>query len=393
MTTGFLVMLLFALLPLHTLAGTGRKVVVADATSRQPIAHASLWAKEGGKFHAAITDEKGCATISFAFSRLTVSHLNYEKQRINILPDTVWLKPKSYVTPEVVVQAKEPAWIRPMLKRFVKNKDKLYLNHADTVTYDYTSQSINTNSIYQFQAKGLLRLPGPKESRYRFAQRMGIISSPDTTKLTDTQNMRRILYEDFVGDFDNKFISDHLFFVNSDYKGNPNEVQLIFRHEKHNADHGSFVIDTARCVVLRASRYSGLQYNLSSRISKADYKLTKWLTGYTIDEWAVDYNVEYSCRRDNWYISTAHYKLDLHAFSTRPDHSKDEYYAKTGNGWGHMESTLTLSDSLQQGRPDDQWYNMPPSWYIGMPYDTDQATEITLSNLPSVWQEWKDEER
>ena len=71
MTTGFLVIMLFALLPLHTLAGTGRKVVVADATSRQPIAHASLWAKEGGKFHAAITDEQGCAIVSFPFQRLT----------------------------------------------------------------------------------------------------------------------------------------------------------------------------------------------------------------------------------------------------------------------------------------------------------------------------------
>ena len=390
MTTGFLVIMLFALLPLHTLAGTGRKVVVADAPSRQPIAHASLWAKEGGKFHAAITDEQGCAIVSFPFQRLTVSHLNYEKRRISLLTDTIWLKPKSFVTPEVVVKAKEPAWIRPMLKRFVKNKDKLYLNHADTVAYDYTSQSINTGSVYRYHSKGLLRLTASPGNRYRFAQREGIIYSPDSLRLTDTNNLRRILYEDFVADFDAAFVRNHRFFVNGDYTGKANEVQLVYRNPKRSDDHGSFVIDTARCVILRANSYRGLQSNLAAKVGKARYKLFHALTGYTIDGWTVDYHVEYQCRRGNWYIRQAGYKIDVHAYTSQSLDKWDEFHQKTGDGWGHMEATLMLTPSIESGQAGDEWLTLPRSWYIGMPYETSEENEITLSNLPAQWHEWQE---
>ena len=120
-------LLLTILLQVHTTvwASPEQKVVVADAVSHMPIAHASLYTKEAGAFHAAITAEDGHAVITFTFHHLTVSHLNYEKRRISLLTDTIWLKPKSFVTPEVVVTSKEPEWIRPLLRQFVKNKDKL----------------------------------------------------------------------------------------------------------------------------------------------------------------------------------------------------------------------------------------------------------------------------
>lgn len=390
MTTGFLVILLFALLPLHALAGTGRKVVVADATSRQPIAHASLWAKEGGKFHAAITDEQGCAIVSFPFQRLTVSHLNYEKRRISLLADTIWLKPKSFVTPEVVVTSKEPEWIRPLLRRFVKNKDKLYFNCADTVGYDYESQSIDTGSVYRYHSKGLLRLTASPGNRYRFAQREGNIYSPDTLRLTDTNNLRRILYEDFVADFDAAFVRNHRFFINGDYAGKANEVQLVYRNPKRSDDHGSFVIDTARCVILRANSYRGLQSNLAAKVGKARYKLFHALTGYTIDGWTVDYHVEYQCRRGNWYIGQAGYKIDVHAYTSQSLDKWDEFHRKTGDGWGHMEATLMLTPSIESGQAGDEWLTLPRSWYIGMPYETSEENEISLSNLPAQWHEWQE---
>ena len=88
-----------------------QRVVVADAVTREPVERASLYAKEGGRFRAAISDEQGVAQVSFAFRRLTVSHLNYESQQLRSLPDTIWLKPRYRVTAEVVVTNKEPAWI------------------------------------------------------------------------------------------------------------------------------------------------------------------------------------------------------------------------------------------------------------------------------------------
>ena len=292
-------LLLTILLQVHTTAWASpeQKVVVADAVSHMPIAHASLYTKEAGAFHAAITAEDGHAVITFTFHHLTVSHLNYEKRRISLLTDTIWLKPKSFVTPEVVVTSKEPEWIRPLLRQFVKNKDKLYFNRADTVGYDYESQSIDTGSVYRYHSKGLLRLTASPGNRYRFAQREGIIYSPDSLRLTDTNNLRRILYEDFVADFDAAFVRNHRFFVNGDYTGKANEVQLVYRNPKRSDDHGSFVIDTARCVILRANSYRGLQSNLAAKVGKARYKLFHALTGYTIDGWTVDYHVVYQTGR------------------------------------------------------------------------------------------------
>lgn len=190
-----------------------RQCVVVDAVSHSPVAHASLYAKYGGKFRAAITDSGGRAVVGFPFRRLTVSHLNYEKRQLTSVPDTVWLRPKSYVTPEVVVTSKEPAWIRPMLKRFVKNKGKLYLNRIENVGYDYVSQSIDTNRVYRYHSKGIMLLPSPKSNRYFLAQREGVVYSADTMRLTDTGNLRRILYEDFVANFDNGFIRNHRCFT------------------------------------------------------------------------------------------------------------------------------------------------------------------------------------
>ena len=54
-------------------------VVVADADTHQGVPHASLYAKEDGRFHSAMTNEQGVAHINFACNRLTVSHLNYQQ--------------------------------------------------------------------------------------------------------------------------------------------------------------------------------------------------------------------------------------------------------------------------------------------------------------------------
>ena len=385
-------LLLTILLQVHTTvwASLEQKVVVADAVSHMPIAHASLYTKEAGAFHAAITAEDGHAVITFTFHHLTVSHLNYEKRRISLLTDTIWLKPKSFVTPEVVVTSKEPEWIRPLLRQFVKNKDKLYFSRADTVGYDYESQSIDTGSVYRYHSKGLLRLTASPGNRYRFAQREGIIYSPDSLRLTDTNNLRRILYEDFVADFDAAFVRNHRFFVNGDYTGKANEVQLVYRNPKRSDDHGSFVIDTARCVILRANSYRGLQSNLAAKVGKARYKLFHALTGYTIDGWTVDYHVEYQCRRGNWYIRQGGYKIDVHAFTSQSLDKWDEFHHKTGDGWGHMEATLMLTPSIESGQAGDEWLTLPRSWYIGMPYETSEENEISLSNLPAQWHEWQE---
>ena len=105
-----------------------RKCVILDKNTFEPVAHASLYYKENRKLSSTITDINGHATINFAFKQLTISHLNYEKSILKSLTDTIFLTPKSYMTGEITIKAQEPAWIRPLLKKFVKTKRTKYFN-------------------------------------------------------------------------------------------------------------------------------------------------------------------------------------------------------------------------------------------------------------------------
>ncbi|MBO4464092.1 MAG: hypothetical protein J5797_07850, partial [Prevotella sp.] len=51
--------------------------------THQPVAHASLYTKEDGRFHSCVSNEQGVAHITFQWQRLTVSHLNYEQRILN----------------------------------------------------------------------------------------------------------------------------------------------------------------------------------------------------------------------------------------------------------------------------------------------------------------------
>ena len=78
-----------------------------------------------------------------------------------------------------------------------------------------------------------------QDKHYSLAVDTATIIAPDSTRLTDTANLRRMLYEDFVAELDNGFIRNHRFRDNPDYKGhNDNEVQLRFRSKSHTDDHG-----------------------------------------------------------------------------------------------------------------------------------------------------------
>ena len=68
-----------------------RVVVIADATTHEPVARASLYTKENGRFRSVISDAEGRAVVGFDFQRLTVSHLNYDKLTIRTLSDTIFL--------------------------------------------------------------------------------------------------------------------------------------------------------------------------------------------------------------------------------------------------------------------------------------------------------------
>lgn len=373
--------------------------VVADEVTRLPILHANVYTGKGKAFRSAISDEQGRVTVTFPFNRLTVSHLNYERRTISHLSDTIWLKPRYNSTPDVVVRSKEPEWIRPFLKRFVDEKTTRYAAHDHPFAYHYFSQSIGERQYYTYESDGLLCLRSKAHNGYAFCQGRGIITAADSTELTDVQNLRRLLHEDFVDEMDRSFIREHRFYVNGDYEGRAGEVELLFRSKKNTDDRGRFVVDTTRCLVLSATRTLGRKSNIHLRMPSFLLAMAKWLSGYGVDAWNVDYHVRYVESGGQYYPAEAAYKLFFKAHESSPDKREEEFSEQMGGGFTNMESTLTLTptDSALPTADDivstasfsttdttsvvGKWLNLPRTWYIKYNSDAERAYEVRLAHL------------
>ena len=402
-----------------------QNVVVADADTHQPIAHASLYTKEDGRFHSCMSNEQGVAHITFQWQRLTVSHLNYEQRVLRspstirsalplrssknhppstinhppstihhppstITPDTIFLQPRYRDVGQVVVTNREHEWIRRCLKRVVKQKEALYYGHEGYERFEYHTQSLGTNSIYRMTLTGILRHKSPTCKHYAMMPDTARIVAADSTRLTDTSNLRRMLYEDFIADLDNGFIRHHRFYANYEYRGqSPDEIELRFRSPKNADDHGTLVIDTLRCTIVKAYRHTGTKTNRQERIDALMYRMAQ-VFGYRIDTFIRDYRVSYAYRADGTlYPAEVSYKLVYGGRDGDYDKTKEEFSEQTGGGFPNMEATLVLNEELRM--KNEEFLDLPPSWYIKYNTDADRQKEIELSALPAVFSIYEDD--
>ena len=360
--------------------------VVADKLTHAPIARASIYGHEAGKFRSVITSEQGVARITFHCSTYTVSHLNYEKEVLKSFADTVFLTPKYYQAGEIIVKS-EPDWIRPLLRRFVKEKNGRYLSSSSTYHYNYSTRSIEGRSFYQYKATGKLRSPLPESKLFAISPDTGMIVSVDSTRLTDVTNMRRMLYEYFVQEFDKSFIHEHKFSVGDDVEGdNPDEVELIFRSKKKKADRGRFIIDTVRCVIRSATREMGTDYNKSHRVSSVMLAFSRMLTGYHIDDWNVSYGVSYASYDGVYYPQDVRYKFYYQAFEKTADEQSSEFDRESGGGFSNMEAEMHLRPERLSTTKLVVWTPLPRPWYIKINTDDERKQEVALAHLPAKFQ-------
>lgn len=376
--------LLVSLVLLFAVSVTAQHVcVVVDQSTRLPVAYASIYGREAGKFCSVISNEQGRARVSFQSTSYTVSHLNYEKMVVSKLPDTLFLIPKYYQAGEVVVKS-EPDWIRPLLRKFVKAKKHHYLSDPAHFKYQYTTQSIEGKNYYKYESTGMLRSPGPSYKFYQICPDTGTIVSVDTTMLTDVTNMRRMLYEDFVQEFDKEFIRNHKFSVGDDVDSdNPDEVELLFRSKKRQSDRGRFIIDTVRCVIRSASRMMGTDYNKNHRVSSVMLAFSRMLTGYNIQDWNVDYGVTYTQYNGCFYPENIRYKFYYMAEEKISDAQNNDFDRESGGGFSNMEAVMCLSPVQLSPTKLTLWSSLPRPWYIKINTDDERKQEISLAHLPA----------
>lgn len=323
------------------------KGIILDIDTNKPISYVNIYTTHNNVFFGTTSNASGEFNVNFVFKKLTFSHINYEKSRIlcNNLKDTIFLVPKTNFIDEVVISNKQPEWIYGILEQFRVQRKKRYRKSEKIFSYQYETTTLNDSSGYAFKSNGGLIVPKLKAKPFRIAPKENVINYKDNSAGVDFSNMQRILYNDFIVDFNKRFIRKHEFKQNYAYKGeNKNAVQLIFNSKKHDLDKGSIVIDTATCIILEVERSTGTDYNVKKRTSAALRTIASKTKGFKYEEWNVYNYTRYQSFNGSYYPIDCKYKFYMKS-STKKKKKNNLYFIS-------IESKLSLMEGNSTSRND-----------------------------------------
>ncbi len=288
--------------------------ILWDKTNDIPVSHASVYTTKNGEVNSTYSGDDGTVYVNFQFEDLIISHVNYKRKIVSGIQDTIYMEPNVQILSELVVKAVEPEWIRPLLEEFLKDKKPMYCIQ-DTLQYNYMSQNLGGNSLYAFESDGFVT----KQELYSIHPVKNTITYKDKTAGCDFSALKNILYHDFVSDINDKFIKEHKFYVDDEYKSQgENIVRICFKSIKYKEDSGYFLIDTLDNVLLKAKRTTGLDYNVKDRTNPFVRSTFSLLAGHKYKKWEIEYEVDY-CRQGNtYYVSSCRYNnMMLEEFSNK----------------------------------------------------------------------------
>ena len=250
------------------------------------------------------SDQQGRVVVDFAFDNLMISHINYQKESVKVLSDTLFMEQSIQLLSEVVVSpAGEPAWIKPMLMKFVKTKAKKYRSNG-VLRYEYQTQNVGDTVLYRFVSNGLVR----KKELFEISPLQNVITFKDKSAGCDYSNLKNTLYHDFVSDMDEKFVKEHRFYVDNESESlGVNVVRLLFKSKKDWKDSGYLCIDTLQNVILRAKRSTGLAYNVQHRTNALVRSTINAMYGHKYKDWQIDIEAVYQQADNYFYLSSCRY--------------------------------------------------------------------------------------
>ncbi|MGP1493111.1 MAG: hypothetical protein ACTTJJ_06835 [Prevotella fusca] len=268
------------------------------------MSRASVYTTYMGKVRSTFSDQQGRVVVDFAFDNLTVSHINYQKESVKVLPDTLFMVQSTQLLSEVVVSpVGEPAWVRPMLMGFVKTKARKYRN-VGVQRYAYQTQNVGDTVLYRFASNGLVR----KNEYFEISPLENVITFKDKSAGCDYGNLKNTLYHDFVSDMDEKFVKEHKFYVDNESEDlGANVVRILFKSKKDWKDSGYLCIDTLQNAILRAKRSTGLAYNVQHRTNALVRSTINAMYGHKYKDWQIDIEAVYQQADNYFYLSSCRY--------------------------------------------------------------------------------------
>lgn len=335
-----------------------RTSVLIDKTNHTPVSYANVYKSEDGATIGTISEENGRFLVDFGYKTLNITHINYESVVIEgRLADTIYLTPKTGSLNEVVVRSGEPAWVRPLMKRFIREGKKRYNLGVSHFDYAYISCNVSDSSGYWFESEGKVKIENDKKKMTcRIAPEIGVIYYKDTTAGCDFSNLKRMIYNDFVDLLDEKFLKRHTFVENDAFEtSDRNVVQLSFKSTKHgDGDKGLITVDTARCLIMSVKRETGLEYNLSTNTDGVTRASIRLATGQRYTRWITSIETHYEIGGDKIYPSEHRYKMLICSESDKRKYK--------GRRFESVESSVSLKKT--QETRDHGYIEIERPWYM-----------------------------
>ncbi|MBP1663931.1 MAG: hypothetical protein H6Q19_1071 [Bacteroidetes bacterium] len=289
------------------------KGVIIDKETGLPIAYVNVYTKNGDKVSGTISNENGEFIINFPFQTLYLTHLNYEKTFINdsAIKDTIFLKPSSYILGEIeaVTSYKQPKWIVDALERVLKDKNKKYQTREKIFSYQYQTQTLNDSNGYAFNSEGNIKFPLLNNNPFKINTKTSIIKYKDNTAGVDFSNLQRMMYDDFILNYDKSFIKDNIFRPIKSYNNQDNNIiQLSFSSKEYKDDNGYLIIDTLNNVILEIERNSGTDFNTKTHTSGFLRTAATVSFGLYYNVWVTKMNSKYTKIGQSYYLAECKYK-------------------------------------------------------------------------------------
>lgn len=359
-----------------------KKGVVLDINTHHPIPYVNVYTLNKADVSGTTSNENGCFVINFPFKLLSFSHINYEKKEVTRgeLNDTVFLKPVVNQIGEVVINNKEPEWIERILKKVVAQRDRSYRSVEKNLAYQYSTCTLSDSSGYSFKSEGDIFVPSlNKNALFRIYPRENTIYFKDTKAGVDFSNMQRMLYSDFVIDFNNNFIKEHQFRQNYAYSNtNPNVVQIIFDSKKYEVDEGYILIDTISYAILEAERNSGTEFNVKEQTTDALRAIAS-MRGFKYEEWITNSFLKYEEIEGVYYLSHCKYKFYIKSQTTHKK-TPQQYFTS-------IESELVMTENKL---PDvGEYIDLPkPQYLLLIKTKKMRKEEEKLQNVPVAFRDF-----
>ena len=289
------------------------KGVVIDKETGLPIAFVNVYTKVDEKIFGTVSNERGEFIFEYPSQTLFFTHINYEKLQVNSssIKDTVFLTPTSYTLREVeaIVAYKQPQWIVDALERVLKERSKNYQTAEKIFSYHYQTETLNDSSGYAFNSEGDIKFPMINDNQFQINARNNIIKYKDNTAGVDFSNLQRMIYDDFILNYDKGFIKDNNFRPIKSYKNQDNNIiQLSFTSKKYNDDNGYIIIDTLNNVILEIERNSGTDFNTKTHTSGFLRSAATVSFGLSYNVWVTKTNSKYTKIGQSYYLAECKYK-------------------------------------------------------------------------------------